>query len=136
MPINSMSKSLLLVDNEPDIIYLFKYVLESRNYDVYGFTNPLKALEHYKLNCAQYGLVISDIRMPVITGFDLLKNVRKIDVNIPIILMSAYDIIDFSELDGIKIDGFMQKPITIRELLSTVEKHFNQYQCNHVIVDN
>ena len=36
--------------------------------------------------------------------------------------MSAYDIIDFSELDGIKIDGFMQKPITIRELLSTIEK--------------
>ena len=50
--------------------------------------------------------------------------------------MSAYDIIDFSELDGIKIDGFMQKPITIRELLSTIEKHFNQYQYNHIRVDN
>ena len=108
MSINSRSKSILLVDDEPDIVYLFKYVLESRNYDVYGFTNPLEALEHYKPNCARYGLVISDIRMPVMTGFDLLKNVRKIDVNIPIILMSAYDIIDFSELDGIKIDGFMQ----------------------------
>jgi DNA-binding NtrC family response regulator len=124
MSINSRSKSILLVDNEPDIVYLFKYVLESRNYDVYGFTNPLEALEHYKPNCARYGLVISDIRMPVMTGFDLLKNLRKIDVNISLILMSAYDIIDFSELDGIKIDGFMQKPITIRELLSTIEKHF------------
>ena len=136
MPINSMSKSILLVDNEPDIIYLFKYALESRNYDMYGFTNPLKALEHYKLNCAQYGLVISDIRMPEMTGFDLLKNIRKINVNISILLMSAYDIIDFSELDGIKIDGFMQKPITIRELLSTIEKHFNQYQYNQIRVDN
>jgi CheY-like chemotaxis protein len=124
MSINSRSKSILLVDNEPDFIYLFKYALESRNYDVYGFTNPLEALEHYKPNCARYGLVISDIRMPVMTGFDLLKNLRKIDVNISLILMSAYDIIDFSELDGIKIDGFMQKPITIRELLSTIEKHF------------
>ena len=136
MSINSRSKSILLVDNEPDIVYLFKYVLESRNYDVYGFTNPLEALEHYKPNCARYGLVISDIRMPVMTGFDLLKNLRKIDVNISLILMSAYDIIDFSELDGIKIDGFIQKPITIRELLSTIEKYFNQYQCNQVIVDN
>ena len=136
MSINSRSKSILLVDAEPDIVYLFKYVLESRNYDVYGFTNPLEALEHYKPNCARYGLVISDIRMPVMTGFDLLKNVRKIDVNISLILMSAYDIIDFSELDGIKIDGFIQKPITIRELLSTIEKYFNQYQCNQVIVDN
>ena len=117
-----MSKSILLVDNEPDIIYLFKYALEIRNYDVYDFTNPLNALEDYKLNCAQYGLVISDIQMPEMTGFDLLKNIRKINVNISILLMSAYDIIDFSELDGIKIDGFMQKPITIRELLSTIEK--------------
>ena len=136
MPINSMSKSILLVDNEPDIIYLFKYALEIRNYDVYDFTNPLNALEDYKLNCAQYGLVISDIQMPEMTGFDLLKNIRKINVNISILLMSAYDIIDFSELDGIKIDGFMQKPITIRELLSTIEKHFNQYQYNQIRVDN
>ena len=84
-----MAKSILLVDNEPDIIYLFKYALESRNYDVYGFTNPLKALEHYKLNCPKYGLVISDIQMPEMTGFDLLKNIRKINVNISILLMSA-----------------------------------------------
>ncbi len=74
--------------------------------------------------------------MPEMTGFDLLKNIRKINVNISILLISAYDIIDFSELDGIKIDGFMQKPITIRELLSTIEKHFNQYQYNQIRVDN
>ena len=118
-----MSKSILLVDNEPDILYLFKYALESRNYDVYDFTNSVKALEHYKLNCVQYGLVISDIRMPEMNL--ILRDIRKINVNISILLMSAYDIIDFSELDGIKIDGFMQKPITIR-VLSTIEK-LNQY---------
>ena len=39
--------------------------------------------------------------------------------------MSVYDIIDFYELDGIMINGFMQKPITIKEILSTIEKHFN-----------
>ena len=59
------------------------------------------------------------------TGFQLLKNIKKIDVNIPIILMSVYDIIDFYELEGIKINGFMQKPITIKEILSTTEKHFD-----------
>lgn len=97
-----MSKLILLVDDDSDIVNLFKDLLENKNCEVIGFTNPLEALEHYKTNCNRYGLVISDIRMPVITGFDLLKNVRKIDVNIPIILMSAYDIIDFSELDGIR----------------------------------
>jgi len=44
---------------------------------VNGFTNPLEALEHYKINCTQYGVVISDIRMPGITGFDLLKKSKR-----------------------------------------------------------
>lgn len=48
MPLKSNSKSILLVDDESDIVNLFKGVLESRNYEVYGFTNPLEALKHYK----------------------------------------------------------------------------------------
>ena len=123
MPINYKSKSILLVDDEPDIVNLFKDFLENGNYEVMGFTNPLEALEHYKTNWNRYGLVISDIRMPGMTGFDLLKNIKKIDATISFFLMSAYDTIDFSELEGIKIDGFIQKPIRIKELLSTIEKH-------------
>ena len=123
MPINYKSKSILLVDDDYDIVNLFKDLLENRNYEVTGFTNPLEALEHYKTNWNRYGLVISDIRMPGMTGFDLLKNIKKIDATICFFLMSAYDTIDFSELEGIKIDGFIQKPIRIKELLSTIEKH-------------
>ena len=123
MPINYKSKSILLVDDDYDIVNLFKDLLENRNYEVTGFTNPLEALEHYKTNWDRYGLVISDMRMPGMTGFDLLKNIRKIDKTISFFLMSAYDTIDFSELEGIKIDGFIQKPIRIKELLSTIEKH-------------
>ncbi len=122
MPINYKSKSILLVDDDYDIVNLFKDLLENRNYEVTGFTNPLEALEHYKTNWNRYGLVISDIRMPGMTGFDLLKNIKKIDATICFFLMSAYDTIDFSELEGIKIDGFIQKPIRIKELLSTIEK--------------
>jgi DNA-binding NtrC family response regulator len=126
---NQTHKSILLVDDELDIVNLFKYVLESRNYDVFGFTNPLKALEHYKKNYDQYGMVISDIRMPEMNGFDLVKNLKKINTNIIIILMSAYDNIDYSQLNDITINAFIQKPIQIKELLSTVEKH-DQYQYN------
>ena len=78
----SNSKSILLVDDESDIVNLFQDFLENRNYDVVGFTNPLEALQHYKINWNRYGLVISDIRMPEMTGYDLLKNIKKIDVTI------------------------------------------------------
>ena len=123
MPINYKSKSILLVDDDYDIVNLFKDLLENRNYEVTGFTNPLEALEHYKTNWNRYGLVISDIRMPGMTGFDLLKDIKKIDKTISLFLMSAYDVIEFSELEGIKIDGFIQKTIRIKVLLSTLEKH-------------
>ena len=123
MPINYQSKLILLVDDDSDIVNLFKELLENKNYEVIGFTNPLEALKNYKTNWDQYGLVISDIRMPGMTGFDLLKNIKKINATISFFLMSAYDAINFSELEGIKIDGFIQKPIRIKELLSLLEKH-------------
>ena len=119
---NQTHKSILLVDDERDIVNLFTEVFKSRNYDVFGFTNPLKALEHYKKNYDQYGMVISDIRMPEMNGLDLVKNLKKINTNILIILMSAYDNIDYSQLNNIMINAFIQKPIQIKELLSTVEK--------------
>ena len=84
MPIMSKSKSILLVDDEPDIVNLFTDLLNREDYEVIGFTNPEQALEHYKTNFGQYGLVISDIRMPGMTGFDLLKNIKKIDATISI----------------------------------------------------
>jgi DNA-binding NtrC family response regulator len=128
MPIMSKSKSVLLVDDEPDIINLFTDLLNREDYEVIGFTNPLKALEHYKTNFAQYGLIISDIRMPGMSGFDLLKDIKKIDAIISFFLMSANDTSNYSEIEGIKIDGFIQKPIRRKEFLSILEKHLiNQY---------
>jgi DNA-binding NtrC family response regulator len=120
------------VDDELDIVNLFTELLKSRKYDVFGFTNPLKALEDYKENYDQYGMVISDIRMPEMNGFDLVKNVKKINTNISIILMSAYENIDYSQLDNITINEVIQKPIKIIELLSTVEKHLLSTKINRL----
>ena len=128
MPLMSKSKSILLVDDEPDIVNLFKDLLENKNYEVIDFTNPLEALENYKTNWDQYGLVISDIRMPGMTGFDLLKYIKKIDATISFFLMSANDTINYSEIEGIKIDGFIQKPIRIKEFLSILEKQLINIQ--------
>lgn len=115
-----------MIDDDSDIVNLFKEILESNDYIVNGFTNPIEALKHYITNCNQYGMVISDIRMPGMTGFDLLKEIKKIDVAISYFLMSAYDTVDFAELADIKIDGLIQKPIQIKKFLSIIEKKFNE----------
>ena len=127
---NQTSKSILVVDDQLDIVNLFKDVLESKNHEVIGFTNPLKALEDYRKNYDHYGIVISDIRMPEMNGFDLLKNIKKIDPDVSFILMSAYENIDYSQLNGITINAFIHKPIKIIELLSTVEKHLMSAKIN------
>lgn len=129
---NQINRSILLVDDELDIVNLFTELLNSRKYDVSGFTNPLKALEDYKENYDQYGMVISDIRMPEMNGFDLVKNVKKVKTNISIILMSAYENIDYSQLDNITINEVIQKPIKIMELLSTVEKYLMSTKINRL----
>ena len=127
---DQINRSILVVDDELDIINLFTELLKSKKYDVIGFTNPLKALEYYKKNYDQYGMIISDIRMPEMNGFDLVKNLKKINTNISIILMSAYDNIDYSQLKDITINEVIQKPIKIIELLSTVEKHLMSAKIN------
>ena len=129
---NQTNRSILLVDDELDIVNLFTGAFKNRNYDVVGFTNPLKALEHYKKNYDQYRMVISDIRMPEMNGFDLVKNLKKINTNILIILMSAYDNIDYSQLNELTINEFIQKPIKITELLSKVEKHLISTKINRL----
>ena len=66
--------------------------------------------------------------MPKMTGFKLLKNIKKIDNTISFFLMSTNDTINFSEIEDIKIDGFIQKPIRIKEFLSILEKHLINIQ--------
>jgi DNA-binding response OmpR family regulator len=61
--------TILVLDDEYDIVGIIKEALERENYSVIGFTEPLMALEHFNVNYASYHLVISDWRMPVMNGF-------------------------------------------------------------------
>jgi DNA-binding NtrC family response regulator len=127
-----INRSILIVDDELDIVNLFIELLKSKNYEVIGFTNPINALDYYKKNYDKYIMVISDIRMPEMNGFDLVKNIKKINTNILIILMSAYDNIDYSQLNELTIHEVIQKPIKITELLSKVEKYLISTKINRL----
>ena len=56
--------SILILDDEYDIVTIIKTALEREKYSVFGFTEPLMALEHFNTNSINYDLVISDLRMP------------------------------------------------------------------------
>jgi DNA-binding NtrC family response regulator len=111
---------LLIVDDEPDIVQLFKLALQQNSrFIVDAFTNPKEALQSFNSDSESYSLMITDVRMPELSGIQLTEKVKEINPNIKVVLTTAYDMRK-NELSRLlstaRIDGFIQKPISIEEL--------------------
>jgi DNA-binding response OmpR family regulator len=116
---------ILVVDDEYDIVNLIKQSLQKDGRKVSAFTDPVMALEDFKKNCKNYSLILSDIRMPGMNGYELIRKAKEIDKQVRVVLMSAFEIQDkefHNMLPDIKIDAFLQKPFPIQQLNNVVEK--------------
>ena len=87
----SISRSIIVVDDELELASLFKEFLTNEGYDVVSFTDPVLALEYYKETADKHSLIITDLRMPGICGIDLAKSIREFDSKIKIFLMTAFE---------------------------------------------
>lgn len=117
----SSAHSILVVDDELDIVLIFKQALSRQGYTVFGFTDPLLALEHFKVNSTDYGLVITDIRMPRMSGFELAAKIKVIKPDAKVVLMSAFEISDFEfSIPGIKVNHFIRKPVDVKTLVRRI----------------
>lgn len=88
-----------------------------------AFTIPEEALQSFKANAKAYRLMLSDIRMPSISGIQLARKVKEINLNVKVVLITAFELGDneFSEaFPSNKIDAFLQKPIGIGDLTNKV----------------
>ena len=111
-----------VVDDEIDLARLFKDALSQiPNVQVFAFSDPVLALEHFEHNQKNYVCVISDYRMPVLNGIELLSKVKQIKGGVISILISAFEIGDKVFENCGCVDKFLQKPITIRALLAEVQ---------------
>ena len=122
-----------IVDDEIDITDLFKDAICSNidGISVISFNDPALALEHYTQNKQNYALILSDMRMPTMTGLELLKKVKELNPNVRTMLVSAFDMQDNPDFekylkDGI-IDSFVEKPITINRLCQEVRDEVETY---------
>ena len=121
-------KYVAIIDDESDLVRLFSDALEVGGFETRGFDDPLKALEHLYTHHSEYSLVLSDIRMPGIDGFQLTKLIHQTDREIKIICMSAFEFYD-SDLKATLIDEFVKKPIHITDLINVIKKHLHAAQC-------
>ena len=121
MTSNKIAK-ILLVDDEPDITFALKYILEDYGFKVNCFNDPLLALKSYISNF--YDLIILDIKMPKMDGFQLYAKLREQDPHIKICFLTASELFyeEFRKMRlklGEKIgeEYFIQKPIKTDDLL-------------------
>ncbi len=118
-------KSILAVDDELDIIAVVRVALQKNGWTVKEFTDPILALQHFKQHSTGYDAVLSDIRMPGMNGFDLVRKVKAIKPEVKIFLMTALDISRPElkrVLPSLKVDGIIEKPATMHMLVSLIEK--------------
>jgi DNA-binding NtrC family response regulator len=114
---------LLIVDDDSDIVQVLKMGLVKNGFSVDAFTNPQDALQSFKSDAESYCLVLSDIRMPMLSGIQLSKKVKEINPDVKVVLMTAFDIRDneFSKVfPSSQVDGFVQKPIGIKDLTDKI----------------
>jgi CheY-like chemotaxis protein len=122
--VRGYERKVMVLDDDSDLATLVKQILQKDGFNnVFSFTDPLLALEHFRINHKDYSLIISDIRMPVMNGFQFVSEARKINPKIKILLMTAFEINDkeFAQaLPKPKIDGLIRKPATSKQILSIV----------------
>jgi DNA-binding response OmpR family regulator len=121
----------LIVDDEPDITSSLKIGLEyyeDDEFKVDTFNDPIEALSNYKTG--HYDLLLLDIKMPIMDGFDLYHEIKKIDDNVKILFLTAsemyyeeFRIKQYCELDK---NIFLRKPISIYYLSKRIKEELNK----------
>jgi DNA-binding response OmpR family regulator len=135
---NNNNNRILLVDDEHDITALFTMGLEDSGFKVDAFNDPLHALSGFKRG--SYDIALIDFKMPNLNGFELYREIRKIDGEIKVCFITAFEIYH-DELkkkfqsnlntssqhkqEEVDVKCFIHKPVEIDELIRRIREELN-----------
>jgi DNA-binding response OmpR family regulator len=121
-----LTKRILIVDDDPDITFTFKegieYASNSSSIKVYTYNDPLLALSEFKPN--YYDLMLLDINLPVLNGFELYEKILELDINVKACFMSAAQINREALREiypSISLGCFIGKPVTMDYLVNRLK---------------
>jgi DNA-binding response OmpR family regulator len=117
-------RRILLVDDEIDITFSLRLLLEENGFEVYTSNKPYSVLSDFRAGL--YDLIILDIKMPEINGFELYEKIKKMDINVHVLFLTALS--DFSDYieESNKISSMfnekdiIQKPVDNEALLKRI----------------
>jgi two-component system, OmpR family, response regulator len=121
------NKNVLLIEDNLELQNLISVFLSSYDYDCVVFSKPLEALKDFEENYHKYSIVILDLGLPGMDGFDLFKKLKEIK-NIPIIISTARDDIG-NKIHGFELgaDDYLSKPYEPRELVLRIDATLKRY---------
>jgi len=114
---------VFLVDDEPDIANSLKAGLERKGFAVDAFSDPQEALAHYRPN--SYDLLLIDIKMPKLSGFELVREIRKTDTQAEVWFLTAFEVYyeEFRKMfPNLDVKSFIRKPISAADLASKINE--------------
>lgn len=123
---NCNQHRLLIVDDEKDLLFVYKKALKLTGMEISTFDNPERAFKEFKESPEKYILLLTDLRMPNMNGYELINRVKAIKPEIRTILISAYDITQDEIMrnlnPNLKIDELICKPIALERLREIIKK--------------
>lgn len=125
------SNNIAIIDDEKDLLFIYKKALELQGLAIHTFDDSLIALDELRTYHSKYCLVIVDVRMPQVNGFHLINEIKGIDPLIKVVLISASDLSRLDITDklgkGVYVDEVMHKPFSLLKLINTVNKLLKKY---------
>jgi len=120
-------RKILVIDDEQNIRKMLTRVLSPEGFMVKEANNGLEALK--RLQEENYSLVLLDLKMPGLNGIETLKEIRENDLNLPVIMMSAYGSIP-EAVEAMKLGAldYLIKPFDIEELKIIIKRAIKQYE--------
>lgn len=122
----SNQRRLMIVDDEKDLLFVYKRALELAGMEISTFDNPDRAFKKFKENSEKYRLLLTDMRMPGMNGYELINKVKAIRPEMKIIIISASNItqdeITRNLNPSLKIDGLIRKPVALERLKEIISK--------------
>lgn len=126
--LRNQSITLMLVDDDRDILFTFKSILAAEGFNVEAFTDPNEALNRFtQAGPSYYDLVITDIRMPKISGFQLYQRLKEIKRDIRVLFMTAFEVPGnlLESMPNINESDIIRKPIEEQRFINKIKTAVN-----------
>lgn len=121
-------EAIMLVDDEESVLDVSRAILEGLGYNVCSCNGSISAIESFRATPDSFDLIVTDMTMPGLSGFELSLEIKKIRSDIPIILLTGYsDIINKDEAKRLGIYAILTKPIHMSNFSSTVRNALDNH---------